>query len=136
MRPSAKFICAAAAMAVLAVSALTANGAPGDLFASVNGTGANGGGFIYRYSPNGEQNTFASGLSRPRGLALTGAGNLFVATTLCDAICNSTILRIGPGGEQDVFANLPSSFFAEGVAIDQSDNVFVMAIARSDRPPR
>ena len=71
MRPSAKFICAAAAMAVLAVSALTANGAPGDLFASVNGTGANGGGFIYRYSPNGEQNTFASGLSRPRGLALT-----------------------------------------------------------------
>jgi sugar lactone lactonase YvrE len=124
-----KIIFVAFGVVILAMGTLTTTGAPGDLFASVNGTGGNGGGFIYKYTSNGVQSTFASGLSRPRGLAFDSVGNLFVATTFCGATCNSTILKITPGGTQNVFASIPSSFFGEGVAIDGSDNVFVMAIA-------
>jgi len=106
----------------------TANGAPGDLFASINGGPGNGVGFIYKYTPDGVQSTVASGLSRPRGVAFDTAANLFVATPFCNAAtCHSTILKIRPDGTQDVFAVIPSSFFAQGVAIDRSDNVFVIA---------
>jgi DNA-binding beta-propeller fold protein YncE len=128
MRLTIKIIYAAFAVVILAIGTVTANGASGDLFASVNGTGGNGGGFIYKYTPNGVQSTFASGLSRPRGLAFDSHGNLFVATNFCDnAGCHPTILKITPDGAQTVFGIIPVSFFAEGVAIDGSDNVFVMA---------
>ena len=59
----------------LAAGAVTAQGALGDLFASINGTGDNGGGFIYQYTPDGMHTTFGSGLSQPRGMAFDGAGN-------------------------------------------------------------
>src|SRR5436190_96775 len=62
----------------LAIGAVTANGAPNDLFVSINGDGNNGGGFIYEYNPGGLQSTFAAGLSRPRGVAFDHFGNLFV----------------------------------------------------------
>jgi DNA-binding beta-propeller fold protein YncE len=108
------------------IGSQTADAAPGDLFASVNGTGGNGGGFIYKYSPTGVQSTFASGLSRPRGLAFDSAGNLFVATNFSNnATLNCTILKIAPDGTQNVFAIL-GGYTGEGVAIDSSDNVFVM----------
>jgi hypothetical protein len=58
---------------ILAIGTLTVNGAVNDLFVSVNGTGNNGGGFIYKYTPNGAQSTFAAGLSRPRGVASTSS---------------------------------------------------------------
>jgi sugar lactone lactonase YvrE len=106
----------------------TANGEPGDIFASINGARGNGAGFIYKYTPDGVQSTVASGLSRPRGLAFDSVGNLFVATNFCDTTCHPTILKIMPNGAQDVFAIIPGNFFAEGVAIDRSDDVFVMAI--------
>jgi sugar lactone lactonase YvrE len=128
MRIIRKAIYTAFTVLILAMSTFKVHGASGDLFASVNGTGGNGGGFIYRYTPNGAPSIFASGLSRPRGLAFDSVGDLFVATTFCDARCHSTILKITPSGAQNVFATIPSSFFAEGVAIDESDNVFVMAI--------
>jgi len=129
-----KMIHAAFAVVILAMSLLTANGAPGDLFASIDGSPGNGAGFIYKYTPNGERSTVAFGLSRPRGLAFDSAGSLFVATNFCDAVtwCHPTILKITPGGAQNVFATIPDSFFAEGVAIDRSDNLYVMAIAWSN----
>ena len=119
------------AVVILAMGTLTANGAPGDLFASINNDG-NGVGFIYQYTPDGVQTTFASGLSLPRGLAFDSAGNLFVATNLCGRVCDGTILKITPDGEQNVFATIPA-FFAEGLAIDRSDNVFVMMVNQGAR---
>ena len=122
------------ALVSTAIAAVTANGAPGDLFASINGGPGNGAGAIYQYAPNGVQSTFASGLNQPRGLAFDSAGNLFVATNFCDETiwCHPTIVKITPGGTQNAFATIPDSFFAEGVAIDRSDNVYVMAIAWSN----
>jgi DNA-binding beta-propeller fold protein YncE len=135
MRPIAKIIYGAFKVVILAIGTLTANSEPGDLFASIDGAPANGVGFIYKYTPSGVQSTIASGLSRPRGLAFDSAGNLFVATNFCDATwCHPTILKITPDGSQNVFATIPDSFFAQGVAIDRSDNLFVMAIGWANVP--
>ena len=133
MRPTVKIIYSVFAVAILAaIGALTANGESGDLFVSVDG--ASGNGFICKYNSNGMRNTVAFGLSRPRGLAFDSAGNLFVATNYCDATtwCHPTILKVAPGGATAIFATIPDSFFAQGVAIDRSDNVFVMAISWSN----
>jgi hypothetical protein len=62
-----RIIHGAFAAVILAMATPTVNGAPGDLFASINGGPGNGAGFIYRYTPDGAQSLFASGLSRPRG---------------------------------------------------------------------
>jgi hypothetical protein len=55
MKTITKFIYAAFAAVVLAISAVTANGALGDLFVSINATGANDDGLIYEYTPTGVQ---------------------------------------------------------------------------------
>lgn len=125
---------------ILAIGTLTIDGEPGDLFASIDGApdihGAAGNGvsFIYKYAPNGVQTTVAYGLSHPRGLAFDSKGNLFVVTNFCDDAtwCHPTVLKISPDGAQNVFATIPDSFFAQGVAIDRSDNLFVMAIGSSE----
>jgi len=77
MKTITKFMHSAFAIVIFAIGAVTANGAVNDLFASVNGSGFNGGGFIYHYDSTGGQSTFASGLSRPRGVAFDGFTNLF-----------------------------------------------------------
>ena len=130
----------AAVVIFLAIGAFTVNSEPGDIFATVDGAPGNHGapgngmGFIYKYAPNGVLSTISYGLSHPRGLAFDSAGNLFVATNLCDDAtwCHPTILKITPGGAPNTFATIPDSFFAQGVAIDRSDNLFVMAIGWSD----
>jgi DNA-binding beta-propeller fold protein YncE len=128
MKTITRIIHAAFAVVILAIGTLTANGASGDLFASINGGPGNGLGSIYQYTPTGVQTTFASGLSRPRGVAFDSVGNLFVATNFISNTVQPTILKVMPDGTQDVFATIPGSFFfAQGVAIDRSDNVFVMA---------
>ena len=134
MRATKKITRTALQVIVLSIGTLTANGEPGDLFASVDGAPGNGVGSIFKYNPNGLQSTVATGLARPRGLAFDSAGNLFVATNLCDGTtwCHPTILKITPNGAQSTFATIPDSFFAQGVAIDRSDNLFVMAIAWSN----
>ena len=115
-----------------AMGVLTANGAPGDLFASVNG-GFSGiaVGSIYQYTPDGVQSTFASGLIRPRGLAFDSKGNLFVASAICVGnkceAARPTVLKFTPDGTQTVFATMPVPYAAEGLAIDRFDNVFVLA---------
>jgi len=117
------------AFAVLAIDASTANRELGDLFASLTGTGVNGGGFLYRYTSNGVQSTFASGVSRPSGLAFDHFGNLFVASTTFDGTSyQGTILEITPLGEQSTFASVGRDLHLVGLAIDSSDNVFVMAL--------
>jgi len=55
------------------------------LFASVNGNTQKFGGAVFQYTPPGAQNTFAPGLSRPRGLAIY-KGDLYVATNTLDPV--------------------------------------------------
>ena len=81
MKTITKLIYVAVAVVSLAIGAVTVNGAVNDLFASVNGDTQNGGGFIYEYTPSGQQSTFASGLSRPRGVALDSASNCLQQST-------------------------------------------------------
>jgi hypothetical protein len=114
-----------AAAAALAPACLRA--ASGDLFASINGSGGNGGGFIYQFSSRGTQSIFLSGVSRPRGVAFESAGNLFVANNFCTDTCQGTILKITPDGTQSTFATLSDNLFLEALAFDRSDNLFVMA---------
>jgi DNA-binding beta-propeller fold protein YncE len=125
----AKIIHAAFAIPILASVTLSTHGAPGDLFASISVGPGNGVGAVYTYTPNGVQGTFASGHNRPRGLAFDRAGNLFLATTFCGNTCQPTILKIAPDGAQEEFAVIPGSVFGQGLAIDGSGNVFVMATA-------
>jgi len=76
-----------------------AKGATGDLFASINGNGENGGSFIYQYTPTGVQSIFASGLNHPRGVASDHSGNLFVATATFDGSAyHGAIVKITPDG--------------------------------------
>jgi hypothetical protein len=129
MKTITKFIYAAVAAVVVAIGSATANGALNDLFVSSNGNGDNGGGFIYQDTSTGAQSTFASGLSRPRGIAIGSSGNLFVATSTFDDVNLAwvgTIVGITPGGVQSTFADV-GNYFLEGVAIDLSRNVFVIA---------
>jgi hypothetical protein len=134
MKTITKFIYLAFAVVSLATGAATANGAVNDLFVSVNGSGSNGGGFIYQYTPLGVRSIFASGLSQPRGVAFDGFGNLFVATTIFNpntGNLSAAILKILPDGTQTTFANIngPSaSFFAQDVKFDSAGNLFVMVI--------
>jgi hypothetical protein len=69
MKTITSFIYAAFA-AVSAIGAVTTNAAPGDLFASVNGDGLNGGGFILQLTPTGAKSIFVSGRLAPVELAL------------------------------------------------------------------
>jgi sugar lactone lactonase YvrE len=136
MKTITKFIYLAFAVVSLAIGAATANGAPNDLFASINGTGDNGGGFIYEYTPTGVQSIFASGLSRPRGIAFDQFGNLFVTTTTFDGVSQTfqgAIVKITPQGVPSVFAPVPGdNVFLEGLAFDGAGNLFVMAIGVND----
>src|SRR5499427_2399960 len=119
----------------LAIGAVTANGAPNDLFVSINGDGNNGGGFIYEYNPGGVQSIFAAGLSRPRGVAFDHSGNLFVVTNTFDSVSGtfqSSIVKITPDGVQSTFATLSGNLFGEGVAFDGAGNLFVVAGDQND----
>src|SRR5438477_13059095 len=88
----------------------------GDLFSTVNlgGTFNNGASPLYQYTPqyvppNGTPNIFASALDTPRGVAVDGAGNLYVATNkdVDDSVdppkIQGTILKITPGGFMSTF---------------------------------
>jgi sugar lactone lactonase YvrE len=136
MKTITKHIYAAFVALTLAIGTPTANASVNDLFVSVDGTGDNGGGFIYKYTPSGAQSTFAAGLSRPRGVAFDRFGNLYVAiTTLNSGNFTGAILQIAPDGTQTTFANVigPSiSFFLEGLAFDRAGNLFVMAEDETD----
>jgi len=118
------------AVFALVLGPLNVYGASGDVFVSVDRVSSSGGGALYQYDPDGVRTVFASDLSKPRGLGFDSLGNLFVATTSCQGErCQTTlpmVVKITPEGTSSVFATMPGSFFAEGLAIDRSDNVFVV----------
>jgi sugar lactone lactonase YvrE len=123
---------------------ITLCGTPGtargeQLFASVNGTTQDGGGSIVQYAPDGTASTFASGLSRPRGLVFDSAGNLFVSTNTGANFGNSqgTILKFTPDGVMSTFATgfSPGRDFLEGLALDSAGNLFVVAINNAGNDP-
>jgi sugar lactone lactonase YvrE len=127
--------CAATASLLIIGSLAQATApSPGNLFASINGTGFNGGGSIFEYTPAGAQSTFASSLSEPRGVVFDGAGNLYVSiTTFTNPNFQATILKISPGGTQSVFATgFPANFFFEDLAIDNAGDVFADAANLND----
>jgi sugar lactone lactonase YvrE len=130
MKTVIKSIGAALVALTLLPGVTAANRELGDLFASLTGTGVNGGGFVYRYTSTGAQSIVASGLSRPHGVVVDHFGNLFVATTTLNGTSyEPTILKITPLGVQSTFASVEgSNLFLVGLAIDRSDNVFVMAL--------
>jgi sugar lactone lactonase YvrE len=129
MKTTTKIIYLTFAVAIFTLGALTANGAPGDLFVSINGNGANGGGSIYQYKrTTGVFRIAASGLSRPRGVAFNRVGNLFVTNTTFDGTTNqASIVKITPRGVQSTVATLSGNLFGTGVAFDPAGNLFVMA---------
>src|SRR5215470_7103610 len=135
MKTITKLIYLAFTVVILAIGAVTANGAPNDLFVSVNGNTQNGGGFIYEYNPGGVQSIFAAGLSRPRGVAFDPSGNLFVATNTFDSVSGTlqvSIVKITPGGVQSTFATLSGNLKGQGVRFDGAGNLFVVANDMND----
>jgi sugar lactone lactonase YvrE len=134
MKTVTRLFYVAFSIVMLAIGAVTANGALNDLYASVNGAANNGGGFIYQYNPGGVQSIFAPDVSRPRGAAFDHFGNLFVATTTLDPNSGhftGAILKIASDGTQTTFADVngPSNdFFLAGLAVDRSGNVYVIAL--------
>jgi sugar lactone lactonase YvrE len=110
----------------------------GDLFATVNLGGSlnNGASPLYQYTPqylppNGTPNIFASALDTPRGVAVDGAGNLYVATntnvdpSLDPPVVQGTILKITPDGFMSTFATGFPVGFLQALATDSAGNVFV-----------
>ena len=136
MKTMQNLIYSVVAVLTLAIGALTVRAAPGDLFVSINGTGEDGAGFIYQYTPNGVI-LFASGLSRPRGLAFDRRGNLFVANTTFDDVTQTfqaSVVKISPDGVQRTVATLSGNLFGQGMAFDRAGNLFV-GVSDGNAPP-
>jgi sugar lactone lactonase YvrE len=75
---------------------------PGDLYVSDNTS-------IRKYAPDGTGTIFASGLSRPRGVAFDNFGNLFVSTLdTAPGDNQGRILKFASDGTFTVFVNLHS----------------------------
>src|SRR5438034_653089 len=100
---------AAVATALLPISVLAA---PGDLYEADNG-----GNTIFRFTPDGTESTFASGLNRPFGLAFDGSGNLLEAD-----YSSNKIFKFTPAGTKTTFASGLSN--PTGLAFDSSGNLF------------
>jgi sugar lactone lactonase YvrE len=129
MKTLMKFIRTAFAVAILAIGALTANGAPGDLFASIDRTIGDRVGQIYKYTPSGAQSIFSGGIVLPRGVAFDYAGNLFVAIspfTNPPFTFHPGIVKINASGGQRTFATLGDNDVLEGLAVDRLGNVFAI----------
>jgi hypothetical protein len=114
----------------------------GDLFSTVNynGTFNNGGSFLYQYPqqyvpPSGTPVPFLDNLDTPRGVAADGFGNLYVTNnTNTDPSSQAdippiqgAILRVTPDGLMSTFATGFPVSFLQGLATDNSGNVFVVA---------
>jgi len=102
-------------VAAASFMALTANGAPGDIYEADYGTHT-----IYRFTPDGStKSSFTSELSSPEGLAFDSAGNLFVSDT-----GSNTIYKFAPDSTRSTFVDTGLSS-PVGLAFDDAGNLFV-----------
>jgi hypothetical protein len=112
-----QLLIAAALMAVITPITAVAD----NLYVSANQDGS-----IFEYTPAGTQSTFASYPNLlPRGLAFDSNGNLFAAVTNSSG-SGGNVVKFTPSGVQTNFGGGPG--FLEGVAVDSTDNVFVMSL--------
>jgi sugar lactone lactonase YvrE len=90
----------------------------------VSGRDASGG-EIFKFTWDGRQSMFASGLYQPSALAFDSAGNLFLVDYMIvgDLRGNAAIFKITPTGGLTIFASGLS--YASSLAIDRMGNVFV-----------
>jgi hypothetical protein len=91
----------------------------------VSGRDANGG-EIFKFTWDGVQSIFASGLYKPLDVAVDGAGNVFVVDYMIlggDSVGNAAIFKITPSGVQSIFASRVS--YASSLAVDKAGNLFV-----------
>lgn len=111
-----------ASLAIATVAGATqSQAAPGDLYVAANG----GNGDVYKFTPDGQRSTVASGLQQPLALAFDRAGNLFVGNSGASTTpAPSTIIKITPDGTKSTFATLQSSQLL-GMAFDGAGNLFV-----------
>jgi glucose/arabinose dehydrogenase len=110
-------------MAALGAAILTCSSASAqNLF--VSGTDS-GGGEIFKFTWDGAQSIFASGLYKPRDVAFDSAGNLFVMDymILGESIGNAAIFKITPNGMLSIFASRVS--YASSLAVNKAGNLFV-----------
>ncbi len=82
---------------------------------------------ILEFTPDGQQSTYASRLSFPRGLAFDSLGNLFAAETLAPAgdVEVGKVLKFNLRNKATTLGSA-AQFFFEGLAIDIAGNVYVM----------
>jgi DNA-binding beta-propeller fold protein YncE len=88
----------------------------------VSGRGA-GGGEIFKFTWDGRQSIFASGLYKPWDAAFDNAGNLFfVDYQILDNVGVAAIYKITPNGTLTIFASRVS--YPSYLAVDRAGNVF------------
>ena len=121
IRPVGQFF----SMVALGVAILTCSSASAqNLF--VSGRDA-GGGEIFKFTWDGAQSIYASGLYKPWDMAFDSAGSLFVVDYMIlgggDAVGNAAIFKITPNGTLTIFASRVS--YASSLAVDKAGNLFV-----------
>ena len=101
-----------AATLLVVLAPLNARAAAGDLYETDFLSGS-----VFRFTPAGIKSTFASGLTKPSGIAFDSHGNLFVAE-----FSTGQILKFTPNGTRSTFTSSLNKPF--GLAIDAADSVF------------
>ena len=109
-------------IACLGVVILICSGASAqNLF--VSGTDVNGG-EIFKFTWDGRQSIFASGLYRPSDLTFDTAGNLFFMDyEILESGADAAIYKITPNGMLTIFASRLS--YPSNLAADEAGNLFV-----------
>jgi hypothetical protein len=86
-----------------------------------------GGGEIFKFTWDGGQSIFASGLYKPWDVAIDSAGNVFVVDYLIlgggERIGSAAIVKITPNGTLSIFASRLS--YNSSLAADRTGNLFV-----------
>src|SRR5437899_2110215 len=83
-----------------------------------------GGGKIFKFTWDGVQSIFASGLGAPQGLAFDSTGNLFVLDGGYIDGLGGAIYKFTPAGVRHTFVSAKRFCIGPGLAIDGADNLF------------